>query len=312
MTRNSAIDSAFESSPPSLSPAVNGSATGQGISTNDPFQFALEMSPTAVLLAQLDGLKLTWANAAALRFLQVSPTELTQYSLADFVARPWLDKFWQAIADLESGDIACANTWLTSHDLVSASDETRAAEDLCEVKLGISSQQFVVVGQSLPQLHASESSTDALTGLPDRRSLMKRIRSAIARNHRHCGLLFIDLVRFKAINDQLGHIVGDQVLAGFARRLRSGSRPEDLVVRYGGDEFVVLVDRVASLQELNAMAERISAEISYEFETEAGKSMRVQCTAGAALLDAEMNRPSQLIAAADRDMYRRKRAHPNS
>ncbi|HKQ53596.1 MAG TPA: diguanylate cyclase, partial [Pyrinomonadaceae bacterium] len=107
---------------------------------------------------------------------------------------------------------------------------------------------------------------DTLTGLPNRALFVDRLKQALARTRRlgphQFAVLFLDLDRFKVINDSLGHIVGDQLLVGIARRLEACLRPGDTVARLGGDEFTILLEDVTDIDEAIVVAERVEKEIS--------------------------------------------------
>ena len=118
---------------------------------------------------------------------------------------------------------------------------------------------------------------DALTGLPNRTLLKRRLDAALSRGT--CGLLFVDLDRFKLVNDSLGHEAGDQLLIETAERLRIAAGPTTLVARYGGDEFVVLVDKVITdVAEVTAVGDRMLAAMQPPFKL-AGR----QCSVGASI-----------------------------
>ena len=106
---------------------------------------------------------------------------------------------------------------------------------------------------------------DALTSLPNRALLMDRLGQAIARQRRHknyqFAVLFLDLDRFKVVNDSLGHLVGDQLLIEIARRLQAPQRPGDTVARLGGDEFVILLDDITDVQEVIYLVESLQKEL---------------------------------------------------
>jgi diguanylate cyclase (GGDEF)-like protein len=150
---------------------------------------------------------------------------------------------------------------------------------------------------------------DALTGLPNRRLFFDRLAHALALGRRRelgLGLLFIDIDRFKAINDRLGHLVGDEVLVSTARRLVSCARESDTVARLGGDEFVILCELLSdATDQLVALSQRICVELSEPIgaadrHLQITVSIGITTTAGADDADT-------LIRQADHAMYIAKR-----
>jgi diguanylate cyclase (GGDEF)-like protein len=110
---------------------------------------------------------------------------------------------------------------------------------------------------------------DPLTGLPNRLYLAAHLPNAleVARKNRQLlAILFLDLDRFKHINDSRGHDTGDQLLSAVARRIRDATREEDVVVRMGGDEFIVVLRDVLNLDQVNLTAARIIEAISAPFD----------------------------------------------
>ena len=107
--------------------------------------------------------------------------------------------------------------------------------------------------------------TDALTGLPNRVAFMETVRLALAQRGTRIALLFLDLDEFKAVNDTLGHEVGDELLVAVARRLRQAVRSGDVVARFGGDEFGVLILSTASQDDPTTLADRILGQLDLPF-----------------------------------------------
>ena len=152
----------------------------------------------------------------------------------------------------------------------------------------------------------SDAFHDKLTGLPNRQFLVGRLETAVEQKRRHpkalCGLMFLDLDGFKVINDSLGHLVGDQLLAAVAARLRSSQRRSDTVARFGGDEFVILMDVLRDPEEAIQVAKRVRDLISSPFKV-SGHEVVCGTSIGIAFLDDQTRTSEELLRNADTAMY---------
>jgi diguanylate cyclase (GGDEF)-like protein len=150
---------------------------------------------------------------------------------------------------------------------------------------------------------------DPLTGLPNRQLLIDRLGMALARMHRDPGagvtVVFIDLDGFKLVNDTRGHPVGDALLIEVARRLTRAVRPSDTVARYGGDEFVVVLNGVTAREEILGSAERLATALTPAYGL-AGAPFTVTASLGAAVCMDPSVPPDDVIREADAAMYRAK------
>jgi len=154
---------------------------------------------------------------------------------------------------------------------------------------------------------------DPLTGLSNRAALEKRLDDAIADARRYNDILavaYIDLDRFKPINDTYGHETGDSVLITLGQRLVAGVRVQDLVARIGGDEFVVVLPRLNGTDELELIAERLLAEIRQPI-TMRNATCGIDASIGFALFDAKKDDSRSLVVKADVAMYAAKRDAAN-
>lgn len=152
---------------------------------------------------------------------------------------------------------------------------------------------------------------DVLTGLPNRALFQDRLTLALNRRARRpdhsCGVLYLDLDRFKEINDALGHAAGDVLLQEVANRLRGALRPQDSAARLGGDEFAVLVENILSVGDLEIVANRILRELARPFEIY-GHLIQSGASIGAAMAGPDHIASELLIRDADFAMYRSKQA----
>jgi diguanylate cyclase (GGDEF)-like protein/PAS domain S-box-containing protein len=149
---------------------------------------------------------------------------------------------------------------------------------------------------------------DALTGLPNRQSLVARLEHAVTRGKRTgevLAVLFIDLNRFKPVNDQYGHAVGDQLLKQAAERLKACVRDADTVARLGGDEFVVLLETDVTHVTPAFTAQRIDESLSHEYQID-GHSIPGSASIGISLFPDDGEEANMLLARADAAMYQAK------
>ena len=152
---------------------------------------------------------------------------------------------------------------------------------------------------------------DALTGLPNRSFFLERLTRAIEhsgkRGSDRFAVLFLDLDRFKLINDSLGHTFGDQLLVSIAKRLRACLRPSDLIARHGGDEFTILVENIQGLDEATAVADRAHEELARAFNV-GGHDVFSTASIGIVIGAPHYKHPDEVLRDADTAMYRAKAA----
>jgi len=159
------------------------------------------------------------------------------------------------------------------------------------------------------QEHLNFAAThDPLTGLPNRALLGQRAEHAIAvsrRSGRLLALLFIDLDRFKAVNDSLGHAAGDDLLREVATRLSRCLREVDMIARHGGDEFVVLLEDIDTQEEVEQVTARMREVLAEPLAIEE-EEVNVTSSIGVALYPRDGDTASTLLRKADVAMYRAK------
>lgn len=264
------------------------------------------------------------ASAAGSEFLYLNPMVEKVYGrpVSDFLNNPglWLDmvhpddREWvkaesQAILEKGSKDL--------EYRIIRADGEVRWLRDRCYVICDTSSKTVRLDGiatditerKQIEEQLAHNAYHDALTGLPNRLLFVDRLQQVIARLHRNpheqFAVLFLDLDRFKVINDSLGHLVGDQLLIEIAKRLQACLRPGDTVARLGGDEFTILLDSIKNVNDATGIAERIQEALQRPFCLNQHEIFTT-ASIGIALNETGCTQPEELLRNADTALYQAK------
>jgi diguanylate cyclase (GGDEF)-like protein len=201
--------------------------------------------------------------------------------------------------------------------MVTAKDST---EDIVEA-LDAGANDYITkpvdfaVAQARIRTQLTARRADPLTGLPNRLLFMERLNDLIARSRAAAAfefaVFFLDVDRFKIINDSLGHVAGDELLTGVSRRLEQSLRSTDTVARFagectlarlGGDEFTVLLSGVRTVVDARMIAERLVAAVSRPFELQ-GREVVVTVSVGVVMADARYQRAEDMVRDADTAMY---------
>ncbi len=184
-------------------------------------------------------------------------------------------------------------------------DESNAVSSLLTVWYEVTERKHLLASLDRMAYH------DALTGIANRALLVERITQGVrAAEHSQEGLalLFVDLDRFKAINDRWGHDAGDAVLVAIAQRLQSVVREADTVARYGGDEFVIVLTASCKGAALSALVDTVSATVAEPILWK-GVILRVGASVGAARYPEDGHDAHSLLKRADESMYLHKARH---
>ena len=180
---------------------------------------------------------------------------------------------------------------------------------------------FVAVFSDISQLKRSAEQLhhlahyDALTDLPNRTLFNSRVAHALegaSRHDRKLALLFLDVDRFKNVNDSLGHPIGDELLLRIAQRLRARLRAEDTLARLGGDEFAVLMESIDGPEDAAALAQSILDNLAAPFALSGGREVYATVSIGIALYPGSAPHVNQLISDADAAMYKAKEGGRNT
>lgn len=195
------------------------------------------------------------------------------------------------------------------------SEHVLQADD--RIKIGSYIFKFLSAGSIETQYHEtvySAMTCDALTGASNKSYLLDNLKREIVRCTRHqrpMTLMMMDIDHFKSVNDTYGHLVGDEVLKEFGRRIAETNRGDDLFARYGGEEFALLLSETG-MEEALDMGERARAVVAETpFQTSGGE-LEITCSFGIVELDTSTEQtPTDLIRIADERLYKAKQAGRN-
>ena len=276
------------------------------------FRSAFEHAPIGMALISLDG-HVFRVNRALVGILGRSESELLRATITDLSHPDDRELAGTSIAGLLAGEAPSDQheqrfvhrdghpVWLSvSTSLVRDVDDralylVTQMEDITERKAS---------GEAL----AHQAIHDPLTGLPNRLLFVERLGRELTRataSHERVAVLFLDLDRFKLVNDSLGHSTGDRLLVAVADRLSAAMGPTDVVARFGGDEFVVLCQNVSSEETAELMAERLAAVVAKPVVLVEGEVF-VTASIGIALSEGQGDTPETLLRNADAAMYQAK------
>jgi diguanylate cyclase (GGDEF)-like protein/PAS domain S-box-containing protein len=198
--------------------------------------------------------------------------------------------------------------WIWSYEDVTAEREadSRVQQALGELERAVAERTAELQQAKARAQHLADH--DALTGLPNRRLLEDRLTQALAlsrRNRKHTAVMFVDLDRFKTINDSLGHAVGDALLKEVTRRLVNQLRVGDTVCRIGGDEFIVVLPEAKRSSDVAQVAQKVIEQLSMPMPVE-GRDLIVTASIGIAVFPEDGADAEALIRNADAAMYHAK------
>ncbi len=251
---------------------------------------------TVIILAPLlaVGVALIYASEKTLRhlfaaawFVTIAVAALGEIIPSRSRLPGWYESTFQIMALAAAVTIVLLLLWQFRSHLMGALAQARAAE--------------------AQAMH--DATHDPLTGLPNRALLMERLARTLERQKKEkdylFALLFLDLDRFKNVNDSLGHITGDSMLIEISRRLESCVRPTDTVARLGGDEFTILLEGVKSADEVKGISDRLLKALQVPFKV-GDHELYSSASIGVVLKPTDYQRPEDLLRDADTAMYRAK------
>ena len=282
----------------------------------DPLQAAFDQSPSGMLLVDSQTLKIIAANPALQRSLDLAPPELGAMTLAQLFSDESADsdELMRRLRDPNPRMPArirqrCRNGTLQNVEVSGHTLELEGRRVLCFTVNDVSLRSKVEAQLLEKQQHLDHlAHHDQLTGLPNRLFLAAHLPGAIeeARSARQMlAVLFLDLDRFKHINDSRGHETGDKLLKTVAQRIRETMRTEDVVVRMGGDEFIVVLKNVQSADQVLEAASRINEALSKPVIVD-GRPLVTTVSVGVSVFPRDGADMGELLRHSDTAMYQAK------
>lgn len=270
-----------------------------------------DVLPDAVIVVDVAG-RIAFANSAVRRVLGYEAGELVGRPLGQLVPERYREQHEHHVAQFrKQGTPRPMSTRPVLYARAKSGEEVPVSISISNVDL--SGERYsvavirdaAVVREQLDRALA-QAESDVLTGIGNRLNLTRRMQSALAAG-RPFALLFLDLTQFKLVNDRYGHRIGDEALRVVAKRIQALVRAKDLAVRFGGDEFVILLDMLSDERLVEMRADAIVHSLSQPFRID-NVSLTIGVNIGGAIFPRDGRTEGDLIAVADRNMYRAKQS----
>lgn len=271
------------------------------------YRTLLEHQNDLVIKIDLSGI-IQFASPSFIRLFGVSESELPGDSFFKYIAGEHHVDFLQKLHVKNCRQQACYEEVMlqTDQGLRCYGWSLKAVAEHGDVTSG-----YICIGRDITEQKEAEYNIqqlayyDSLTGLPNRVLLQDRLHQILSQTHRNdkrFAVLFLDLDRFKSINDSLGHAAGDELLKQVAQRLKDNIRNADTVARQGGDEFVVILNSVEGGRQAARVASKIISTLSHPFQV-AGQTLHTGASVGISLYPDDGSDAGTLLKHADMAMY---------
>ena len=278
--------------------------------SEEQFRLTFESAPIGMAITTLDG-KFKRVNQSLCEALDYTKSELLRLSFTD-ISHPEDLEFHlsleQKLANGEESDFQIEKRYIAKNG--------RSVDTLVKVVMVRDSNgqplhfnnQIVDITErkKMERQLFHDALHDALTGLPNRALFMDRLEHELKRTKTQSNylfaVLFLDLDRFKVVNDSMGHLVGDKLLVEIARRLENCVRPTDTVARLGGDEFTILLENISDVEIATRVAEKIYQSLTIPFSLE-NYELFTTASIGIALSSHGYDKPEDILRDADLTMY---------
>lgn len=277
------------------------------------YRAVVRQTSDGILLVDVVSEKIIEANSAYCNLLGYTSAEIQQLTLKDIIEEP--TDFSQQLQSIIK----------QKRDFFGESVLRRQDGCLIEVEINVSviyyqnQQAFCFTVRDITQrkrdkeLLEYQAFHDSLTSLPNRSLFQKQLNYALVdaqSNNRAIAVMFLDIDHFKNINDTLGHSIGDQLLKSFAERLKSGLRSSDIISRWGGDEFTILIPEINQVEDVSNLAERILKALEEPIQL-LEHQLHIKSSIGIALYPEHGEDSETLLKNADTALYRAKREGRN-